>query len=195
MLFNSSGQFLQNLGASAFPANSSGVTGVALAYMTLDTTGPAPQSTVTSVVPNTGPTTGGNTVTINGTFAGSGDTVLFGSTAATVTKDTTTSITAIAPAGSAGTVDVTVDGSAANAADKYTYVATSSAPPSLNAPPLLDLINLFFHGAETVNANGTETVTYSLFGFTFLTATYNSEGSFESGALLGITLPNFIWNL
>ncbi len=202
MLFNSSGQLLQNLGASAFPPNASGVTGVALAYMTLDNTGPAPQSTVTSVTPNTGPTSGGNTVTINGTFAGSGDTVLFGSTAAIVTKDTATAITVIAPAGSAGTVDVTVDGSATSAADKYTYVAptsppgsSSAAPPSLNTPPLLDLINLFFHGDETVNANGTVTVTYSLFGFTFLTANYNSEGSFVSGAWLGITLPNFIWSL
>ena len=194
MLFNSSGQLLQNLGTSAFPPNPSGVTGVALAYMTLDTTGPAPQSTVTSVTPNTGPTTGGKTVTINGTFTGSGDTVLFGTTAATVTSDTTTSITAIAPAGSAGTVDVTVDGSAANPADTYTYVGATS-PPSLIVPPLLELINLFFHGAETVNANGTETVTYSLFGFTFLTATYNSHGTFESGALFGITLPNFIWSL
>ncbi|HTU17575.1 MAG TPA: IPT/TIG domain-containing protein [Gemmataceae bacterium] len=163
---------------------------------------------MTSVVPNTGPTTGGNVVTINGTFAGSGDTVLFGTTAATITNDTTTSITVIAPAGAAGTVDVTVDGSAVNAADKYTYVApssppgppsppgsSSSAPPSVNAPPLLGLINLFFHGAETVNANGTETVTYSLYGFTFLTATYNSDGGFVSGALFGITLPNFIWSL
>jgi hypothetical protein len=155
MLFNSSGQLLQNLGASAFPPNSSGVTGVALAYLTLDTTEPAPQSTVTSVVPNTGPTTGGNVVTINGTFAGSGDTVLFGTTAATVTSETTTSITVIAPAGAAGTVDVTVDGSAANAADQYTYIASSSgsgspAPPSGNAPPSFfqAAILLFIDGAE-----------------------------------------------
>jgi hypothetical protein len=198
MLFNSSGQLLQNLGTSAFPPNQSGATGVALAYMTLDTTGPAPQGTVTSVVPNTGPTTGGNLVTINGTFAGRGDTVLFGTTVATVTNDTTTSITAIAPAGAAGTVDVTVNGSVVNAADEYTYVASSgssSSPPSVNPPPLLALINEFFHGDETVNSNGTVTITYRLFGFTFLTANYNIDGSFVSGALFGITLPNSIWAL
>jgi hypothetical protein len=142
MQFNSNGQLLQNLGASAFPANAQGVTGVALAYMTFAPTAPGAQSTVTSVTPNTGPTTGGNVVTINGTFAGSGDTVRFGTTAATVTNDTTTSITAIAPAGAVGTVDVTVDGSAANPADKYTYVTPPSppgssptAPPSVNASP------------------------------------------------------------
>ena len=157
---------------------------------------------VTGVSPNSGSTTGGNTVTINGTFVGSGDTVMFGTTAATVTADTTTSITALAPAGAAGTVDVTVDGSAANAADKYTYVtppsspgSSSSAPPSLNVPPLLGLINAFFKGLETVNANGTVTVTYSVFGFTFLSANYDSSGNFLSGAIWGITLPNFIWSL
>jgi len=204
--FSSSGQLQQVLSAGAFPANpTTGVTNVALAFMTFAPTAPGTGSTVTSVVPNSGPTTGGNVVTINGTFTGSGDTVLFGTTAATVTNDTTTSITAIAPAGAAGTVNVTVDGSATNAADEYTYVAppsppsppgsSSSAPPSLNVPPLLGLIDRFFHGAETVNANGTVTVTYSVYGFTFLTATYNSNGSFLSGAVFGITLPNFVWSL
>jgi hypothetical protein len=95
-----------------------------------------------------------------------------------------------------------VDGSATNANDKYTYVAppsppapTPSQPPSLNVPPLLGLINAFFHGAETVNANDTVTVTYSLFGFTLVSATYDSSGNFVSGALFGITLPNFVWLL
>ena len=46
MLFNSSGQFLQVLGAGAFPATAAGVTNVAAAFMTFDTTASSAQSTV-----------------------------------------------------------------------------------------------------------------------------------------------------
>jgi len=60
-------------------------------------------------------------------------------------------------------------------------------------PPLLGLFNLFFHGLETVNPNGTVTVTYSVFGFTFLSANYDNSGNFVSAAWFGITLPNWVW--
>ncbi len=79
MQFNASGQLLQNLSAGAFPANAQGVTGVALAFMTLDTTAPAAESTAVlaqgtvnapytqSLTPNGG--TGAVTLAVNVTSA------------------------------------------------------------------------------------------------------------------------------
>jgi IPT/TIG domain-containing protein/FG-GAP repeat protein len=90
--------------------------------------------TVTAVSPAAGPTAAGTAVTITGTHFVTGATVAFGSSPATnVTVVSSGSITATAPAGSAGTVDVTVTTpggtSAASAADHYTY----DAPPTVTA--------------------------------------------------------------
>ena len=84
--------------------------------------------TVTVVSPNAGPTAGGNTVAITGTHFDGVTSVMFGSTAATsFTIESDTSIFAVAPAGSAGTVDVTLtdsDGtSTTSSADDYTFTA------------------------------------------------------------------------
>jgi hypothetical protein len=84
--------------------------------------------TVTSVVPNEGPTGGGTPVTITGTNLTGATEVVFGGTAATsVTPVSSTEVTATSPAHSAGVVDVTVvtpEGtSAVGAGDKFTYVA------------------------------------------------------------------------
>jgi hypothetical protein len=83
-------------------------------------------SSVTGLSPTAGPTAGGTLVTITGTGFVSGATVKFGSTAATgVTFVSSTQLTAVSPAESAGTVDVTVTTpggtSAASSADKYSY--------------------------------------------------------------------------
>ncbi|WP_216295900.1 IPT/TIG domain-containing protein, partial [Delftia acidovorans] len=86
--------------------------------------------TVTAISPTDGPAGGGTTVTITGTgFAAAPGTgaVRFGATNATYTINSNTQITATAPAGAAGTVDVTVTtvggSSATSAADQFTYVA------------------------------------------------------------------------
>ncbi|MFE2873735.1 IPT/TIG domain-containing protein [Embleya sp. NPDC059259] len=95
--------------------------------------------TVTSVAPNFGPTAGGTSVTVTGTHFTGSTAVAFGATPAasfTVVNDTT--ITATAPPGAPGTVDVTVTGpggtSPTSAADRYTYTAvpavTSISPNS-----------------------------------------------------------------
>jgi hypothetical protein len=89
------------------------------------------------VSPNAGPTAGGNTVTITGTSFTSGSTVKFGSVASSsVTFVAATQLTAVAPAGTAGTVDLTVSTpggtTATSSADHYTYdlppTVTSVAP-------------------------------------------------------------------
>ena len=91
---------------------------------------------ITAISPVAGPTAGGSPVTLIGTgFAAAPATgaVRFGAAAAAYTVLSDTQITAMAPAGAAGTVDVTVatigGTSAASAADRYTYVAV----PTLTA--------------------------------------------------------------
>ncbi|MGY3117865.1 hypothetical protein ACVWXQ_001802 [Bradyrhizobium sp. S3.14.4] len=95
-----------------------------------------PSPTVTSISPTTGPLAGGTSVVITGAnftgTTGAGG-VKFGATNATsYTVNSNTQITATAPAGSAGTVDVTVTNgstSPTSAADQFTYVA----PPTVTA--------------------------------------------------------------
>src|SRR5437016_1687044 len=91
---------------------------------------------VTNVNPNTGPTSGGTSVTITGTNFTGATAVKFGSANATsFTVNSSTSITATSPAGS-GTVDITVTTgggtSATSAADQFTYIG---APTVTNVSP------------------------------------------------------------
>jgi len=87
--------------------------------------------TVSSVSPNSGPTGGGTAVTITGGNFAAGATVTFGGTAATnVVIVSTTQITAATPAGSAGTVTVTVtvSGQSGSLANGFTY----TLPPTVS---------------------------------------------------------------
>lgn len=89
---------------------------------------------VGSISPSSGETSGGNSVTISGTGLANASAVYFGSTRATITSDGQSSITATAPAESAGTVDVTVTAagltSAVSASDRYTYLNPPPAHPT-----------------------------------------------------------------
>ena len=112
--------------------------------------GPAP--IVTGVSPTSGPTAGGNTVTITGTDLTSASAVHFGSASATnVTPVSATSVTATAPAGT-GTVDVTVTTpngtSAISVNDQYTY---ADAPTVTSLSPAAGKTS----GGNTVTINGT----------------------------------------
>ncbi|MFI0221386.1 IPT/TIG domain-containing protein [Streptomyces lydicus] len=111
----------------------------------------APAPALSSLSPATGPTSGGNTVTLNGTNLSGATVVLFGPNPATVLTNTATQITVIAPAGSPSAVAVTVTtaGGMSNALT-YTYVAapvpvlSTLSPPS--GPP---------SGGNTVTLSGT----------------------------------------
>ncbi|WP_330228880.1 IPT/TIG domain-containing protein [Nocardia sp. NBC_00508] len=106
--------------------------------------------TLTSVDPDQGPTSGGNTITLTGTAFTGASGVEFGGTAAisfTVVSDT--EITAVAPAGT-GTAQVTVTtpGGTSNAAT-YVYVA---APTLATVAPASGPEN----GGNTVTLSGTD---------------------------------------
>ena len=100
-----------------------------------------PLPTVTLLNPTTGSDSGGNTVTITGTnftSPGNTNTVSFGASAATgVVYNSATSLTAVAPAGAVGTVNVTVtnaNGTSVNngALDDYTYTSPLPTVTLLN---------------------------------------------------------------
>ena len=117
------------------PAHASGTVGIKLvttangAYTNGDFTYVAAPA-ITAIRPMAGPTAGGTPVILTGSgFASAAPSgaVQFGSTAATYTVNSDTQITAIAPSGAAGTVDITVSTiggtSASSTADRFTYVA------------------------------------------------------------------------
>ena len=98
-----------------------------------------PLPTVTNVDPDSGVLAGGNNVTISGSGFTGATVVMFGATSSafSIVDDTTIGVTA--PAGSAGTVHVTVTApggsSTATVADQYTYVAD---PQSIQIAVQLD---------------------------------------------------------
>ncbi len=97
------------------------------AYLLL-AAGFVPTPRVTGVAPTLGPAAGGTTLTITGTGFTGATGVAFGTTAATsFTVNGDTSIAAVSPAASGGTVDVTVTTaggtSAASSADQFTFIA------------------------------------------------------------------------
>ncbi|MFF0401597.1 IPT/TIG domain-containing protein [Streptomyces sp. NPDC005248] len=80
--------------------------------------------TLTDLSPNQGPPTGGTTVTLTGTNFADVTAVRFGTTAAAFTIVSATQITATAPTGSAGTVQVTVTSPGGTSAGlTYTRIA------------------------------------------------------------------------
>lgn len=104
------------------------------------TLGNAP--TVSNITPARGPTTGGTVALIIGTNFAPGIRVLFGSTPATgVTVMSDTRMSAIAPAGAAGLIDLTVvnpDGQSAQLLRGFTYVDPSqlgTAPRIVSITP------------------------------------------------------------
>jgi Domain of unknown function DUF11/IPT/TIG domain len=90
-----------------------------------------PAPTITSLTPTNGPTGGGTVVNITGSNFASGDTVAFGANAGiSVIVNSSTSITATTPAGSAGAVNVNVTDTSSQSAtlnNGFTYTASSGS--------------------------------------------------------------------
>ncbi len=151
-------------------------------------TTPAPA--VTSLSPTSGSTAGGTVVTITGTHFTGATAVLFGSTAAAAfTVGSDSSITATAPAGSAGTVDVVVTTaggtSAAVTADRFTYTVPTTPAPAVTS---LSPTSGSTAGGTVVTITGTHFTgaTAVLFGSTPATAfTVGSDSSITATAPAG----------
>ncbi|MBC6981447.1 S-layer family protein, partial [Caulobacter sp. 17J80-11] len=150
--------------------------------------------TVTSISPTAGPTSGGTTVVITGTNLSGATAVVFGATAATAyTINSATQITATAPAGSAGTVDVRVTTaggtSATSAADQFTFIAAPTVTSlSPTAGPTGGGTTVVITGTGFSSANPTGAVkfgatnaTYTINSNTQITATApaNSAGTYD----------------
>ena len=142
----------------------------------------SPQPTVTAVAPNAGPTGGGTSVTITGTNLAGATAVKFGATAASgYTVISNTQIVATAPAGSAGTVDITVTGpagtSTTSAADQYTYISTptvTSVSPTSGpggGGTTVTITGTGFAGATAVTFGGTAATGYTVNSASQITAT------------------------
>ena len=127
---------------------------------------------LSSLNPTTGPTTGGTSVTIDGTNLSGASSVTFGGAAATITANTSSQITVTTPASAAGAVDVAVTtvGGSATLPGSYTYVA----PPALTS---LNPTTGPTAGGTTVTIDGTNLSGASsvTFGGTAATITANTS--------------------
>jgi len=123
-------------------------------------------STISSVSPTSGPIAGGTSVTITGAGFTGATAVKFGSTNATsFAVNSSTQITAVSPAGSAGATDITITTpngtSTTNINDKFTYVA---APTVItNAATSITSAGATLNGSiNAKNASTTVTFEYGL---------------------------------
>jgi hypothetical protein len=137
---------------------------------------------VSGVSPSSGPVAGGTSVTITGSGFTFAMAVNFGTSAATsFVVNSDSQITAVSPAGAAGTVDVLVSSSAgtsaAAASDRFTYQAPVSTPqpapgstPAPGAPssgagaPPASLGSTSEVFAGVVNPQGLPTIAYFQYG-------------------------------
>jgi len=138
--------------------------------------------TITSLSPTSGPTSGGTNVIVTGTGFTGPLTVRFGTTATTFTINSATQITAIAPAGSAGTVQVTVTSSEGTSNGvSYSYVAIpalSSISPSggpTSGGSTVILAGSGFAGATAVTFGGTAATSFTVDSDTQITAVAPAE--------------------
>ena len=104
------------------------VTGTAMLWIGVPPVFASSPPTVTGVIASSGPTSGGQQVTVTGANLASPTSVKFGTSSATIVSSTATTDTVTSPSGTLGsTVDVTVTtpsgSSALTAADEFTYEA------------------------------------------------------------------------
>lgn len=197
---------------ATFYTSNDGVTWQPNGIVSINVISTAP--TVTSISPSSGPTTGATSVAITGTnFAGT-TAVKFGATnASSFTVNSATSITAISPAGTPGTVDVTVTNfngtSPTNAFDRYTFVAapvanavsttvahgSTSNPVTLNitggAATSVAVATQAAHGTATASGTSiTYTPNASYSGTDSFTYTATNVGGTSAPATVTVTVSN-----
>ena len=136
--------------------------------------------TLTIATPNSGATTGGNQVFISGTGLAGTTSLTFGGTpASSFTVNSSTSITAIAPAHAAGPVNVvaTTPGGSATSVNAYTYLAVPTLNTvTPNSGPIgggtsVTLTGTGLTGASSVTFGGVSATGWTINSPTQITAT------------------------
>lgn len=139
-----------------------------------------PAPTVTSITPNSGPNTGGTSVTITGTHLGGATSVTIGGGAAsgvTIVDDNT--ITATTPSGILGAADVavTTPSGTGTGVGLFTYVPpppTVTAIGPTNGPTaggtFVTITGNYFTGATAVTIGGTPVTSFNVTGPNSITA-------------------------
>ena len=138
--------------------------------------------TVTSLATTSGPTAGGTSVVITGTNLTAASAVRFGATnAASFTVNSATQITAVSPAGSAGTVDVTVTTAGGTSAtvpgDQFTFLAAptvASLSPASGLPAggtTVVITGTNFNGVTAVKFGAVNAASFTFNSATQITAT------------------------
>jgi uncharacterized protein YhjY with autotransporter beta-barrel domain len=140
-----------------------------------------PAPAVLGVSPGSGPTTGGTPVTLSGSNFIGATAVRFGATSASFTVNGANVITATSPAGTPGTVDITVTSaggtSATNASDQFTYIAVpvvSGVSPntgSTDGGTNVTITGTDFAGATSVKFGGAFASSFTVNSASSITAT------------------------
>ncbi|MFO0112862.1 MAG: IPT/TIG domain-containing protein [Sphingomonadaceae bacterium] len=138
--------------------------------------------TISAVSPNSGTTAGGTSVTITGANFGGAASVRFGAVAATsFVANSATQITAVAPAGSEGAVDISVTalGGTVTSNGAFTYNTPQSAPTITAVAPAsgttaggesVVITGTDFTGATAVRFGGTAATSFTVDSATQITA-------------------------
>lgn len=197
--------------SAVFYTSDNGATWAPNGTVQFNVTGGVPA--ITAVSPASGPVAGGTAVTISGINFIGVTAVRFGATAASFTVNSATSITATSPAGSAGTVDVTVTTTAGTSTtvslDRFTYVAAppvannvsatvaygSSGPVTLNitggAPTSVSVATAPIHGTAVASGTSiTYTPTASYAGSDSFTYTATNASGTSAPATVSITVSS-----
>ena len=149
---------------------------------------------VTAIDLSTGSTAGGMTVNITGTNFSGATAVKFASTSATFVTNSDTWITATVPAGSAGTVDITVTTnngtSTTSGADEFTYLSTG-APTVTGVSPSSGTTA----GGASVAITGTNLSSASAVLFGGLPATSYTVNSSTSITAMAPPLTTGTWDI
>jgi len=138
-----------------------------------------PVPAITTISPNTGPVSGGNTVIVTGTNLLNTSSVSFGGTPATAfTVNSATQLTVVAPAKSAGLAVLTVTTPGGTAGGAYTFVG-SAAPTATSLSPIsgstsggtvVTITGTNLTGATSVTFGGTSALSVSVINSTTIQA-------------------------
>jgi hypothetical protein len=176
-------------GAGTSPTSSS----TNFTYTTTSSTTP----TITGLSQTSGPSSGGNTLTISGTNLAGTQQVLFGQTAASFTLVSSTSLSVTVPAGVVGTVDVSLTTplgiSAFVTTDQYTYQSASPTVTALSPSTATTAGNVLvtITGTNFSTATGVSFGTTPVYNFTIVSnSTITAVAPVQAAGTVDVLVTN-----